>query len=285
MIQVLGLSFTYPGAVHPAVHDLDFEVERGEVFGFLGPSGAGKSTTLGVLTGLLKGWAGEVRVDGRPLGDWGTDYYRRVGVSFELPNHYLKLTARENLDYFRALLGGAPGDVDRILARVDLQEDADRPVQEFSKGMKMRLNFARSLLHEPTLWFLDEPTTGLDPVNALRVRDLIRERQSDGTTTIVATHDMNTADAVCDRLAFIVDGRIAAIDTPTALRERFGTRHVEVGWRDANGEWSTESFDMDGLAENRLFLERLREPGLSSVHSQEASLEDVFVKVTGRVLR
>jgi fluoroquinolone transport system ATP-binding protein len=285
MIEVSGLTFTYPGARSLAVDGLNFGVERGEVFGFLGPSGAGKSTTLGILIGLLRGWSGTVMVDGRALQQWGAEYYRRVGVSFEFPNHYLKLTARENLEFFRALHGEAAYEADDVLALVGLEEHASRPVLEFSKGMKMRLNFARSLLHRPDIWFLDEPTTGLDPVNAVRIRELILERQESGTTTIVATHDMNTADAVCNRVAFIVDGGIAAIDAPSELRRRFGARQVEVSWRADERHEESELFSMDGLADNRRFLERLRSPGLSSLHSQEASLEDVFVKVTGRELR
>ncbi len=284
MIEVSELAFTYPGAGSPAVDGVSFTVEKGEVFGFLGPSGAGKSTTLGVLIGLLRGWHGQVLVDQRPLQAWGADYYRRIGVSFEFPNHYLKLTARENLDYFRALHGDGTASVEEVLAQVGLGENADQPVLEFSKGMKMRLNFARSLLNHPELWFLDEPTTGLDPVNIAKIRDLVRLRKEEGTTTIVATHDMNTAEAVCDRIAFIVDGKVATIDAPANLRREHGKRRVEVTWKEADGRDASESFSMEGLADNAGFLERLRSPGLATVHSQEASLEDVFVTVTGRTL-
>ena len=285
MIEVSGLTFAYPGAESPAIRELAFDIPRGEVFGLLGPSGAGKSTTLSVLTGLLKGWSGKVVVQGRPLTEWGSDYYRRVGVSFEFPNHYLKLTARENLEFFRALLGIGADSVETVLERVGLGEHVDRPVAHFSKGMKMRLNFARSLLHRPEIWFLDEPTSGLDPVNALRIREVIRERQAEGTTTMLATHDMNTADAVCDRVAFVVDGGIAAIDRPSALRQRFGSRSVTVSWLGEDGELASQAFPMDGLADNTRFLSLLRTPELASVHSQEASLEDVFIRVTGRALR
>ncbi len=282
MIAVEGLSFSYPGADAPAVQGLSFEVAEGEVFGFLGPSGAGKSTTQNILIGLLRGWQGQVQVLGKPLQDWDSRYYRSIGVSFESPNHYLKLTARENLEFFRALHDGTADPVAEVLALVGLQEDIDKPVGAFSKGMKNRLNFARSLLHRPRLWFLDEPTAGLDPVNAVRVREIIRTRQGQGVTTLVSTHDMTTAAAVCDRVAFIVDGKIALIDAPDALRRRYGTREVELRWQDASR--APERFGIEGLADNQEFLAALRRPGLASLHSQEASLEDVFVKVTGRTL-
>ncbi|MDZ4674855.1 MAG: ABC transporter ATP-binding protein [Gemmatimonadota bacterium] len=285
MITAAGLTFTYPGAASPAIQDLAFAVQPGEVFGFLGPSGAGKSTTQNILIGLLRGWRGEVEVAGKPLGAWGPEYYRTIGVSFEFPNHYLKLTARENLEYFRSLYGPDTASVSEVLALVELADHADKRVGEFSKGMKARLNFARSLLHRPRLWFLDEPTTGLDPVNAVRIREIIREHQGRGVTTLLTTHDMVTAEAVCDRVAFIVDGRIAAIDSPAALRQRYGKRVVEVSRTDASGAVSVLPFAMDGLAANPSFLDALADPTLTAVHSQEATLEDVFVEVTGRTLQ
>ncbi|MEO2026938.1 MAG: ABC transporter ATP-binding protein [Fuerstiella sp.] len=291
MIRVEGLTYTYPSGSSAAVRELTFDVAKGEVFGFLGPSGAGKTTTQNILIGLIKGWQGDVRVLDRPLAEWNSDYYRSIGVSFEAPNHYLKLTARENLEYFRSLYDGKADTVEEVLAVVGLEDHIDKPVGDFSKGMKNRLNFARSLLHRPKLWFLDEPTAGLDPVNAVRIRKIIRERQELGVTTVVTTHDMTTAEIVCDRVAFIIDGQIATIDTPDALRRRFGSREVEVSWKDDSSENGShdadgaQRFPLDGLSDNTDFLDALRRPGLSTVHSQEATLEDVFLQVTGRSLR
>ena len=286
MIHVNGLTYTYPDGSSPAVRDLNFDVGKGEVFGFLGPSGAGKSTTLNILIGLIRRWRGDVRIFDRPLADWGADYFRSIGVSFESPNHYLKLTARENLEYFRALYDGEADSVEEVLEIVGLEEHIDKKVNQFSKGMKNRLNFARSLIHRPELWFLDEPTAGLDPVSSVRIREIIRQRQSLGVTTVVTTHDMRTAEIVCDRVAFIIDGQIAAIDTPDALRHRFGTREVEVRWEGSGSDDDGSSrFPLDGLGDNADFLKALRHPGLSTVHSQETTLEDVFVQVTGRSLQ
>ena len=152
MISVEGLTYTYPSGSSPAVRELSFEVEKGEVFGFLGPSGAGKTTTQNILIGLIKGWQGRARVLDRPLAQWGADLYRAIGVSFEAPNHYLKLSARENLEYFRSLYDNKGDTVEEMLSIVGLEGDIDKKVGEFSKGMKGRLNFARSLLHHPLLF-------------------------------------------------------------------------------------------------------------------------------------
>ncbi|MEM1178494.1 MAG: ABC transporter ATP-binding protein [Acidobacteriota bacterium] len=283
MINVKGLSFNYPGAAGPAISELEFDVRDGEIFGFLGPSGAGKSTTQNVLIGLLRGWRGHAEVLGRSVDRWGSDLYRTVGVSFEAPNHYLKLTARENLEYFRRLYGGDAESTDSVLDWVDLGDHADKRVSAFSKGMKNRLNLARSLLHRPRLWFLDEPTAGLDPVNAKRVRELVSRRRDEGVTTFITTHDMQTVEALCDRVAFLVDGRIAILDAPDALRRRYGRREVELTFNTDGGP-TKQSFPLDGLAQNAAFLAALARPGLETVHSLEASLEDVFVAVTGRGL-
>jgi fluoroquinolone transport system ATP-binding protein len=284
MVRVEHLSFTYPTSSSAAVTDLSFDVQEGEVFGFLGPSGAGKSTTQNILIGLLQGFSGTVEISGKALEAWGPEYYRHIGVSFESPNHYLKLTARENLQYFQSLYGDHTESIESVMELVGLSDAIDRRVGEFSKGMKNRLNFSRSLLHQPKLWILDEPTAGLDPVNAVRIREIIREKQRQGVTTFVATHDMTTADVLCDRVAFIVEGRIAAIDNPEALRRQYGRREVLVSWIDEQDGEAEASFPLDGLGENIDFADCLRGHEITSIHSQETTLEDVFVQVTGRGL-
>ncbi len=284
MITVEDLTFTYPGGEAPAVSELSFEVAEGEVFGFLGPSGAGKSTTQNILIGLLDPWQGRVDVMGKPLGSWGRDYYGRIGVSFELPNHYLKLSARENLDYFAAMYDGETASPEEVLALVGLGEDIDKRVSDYSKGMKNRLNLARSLLNHPSLWFLDEPTSGLDPVNAVKVRDLVKARQAQGVTTVITTHDMLIADALCDRVGFIVDGRLVECDAPSALKRRYGTREVVVSWGSEEAP-SSARFPLDGIGAQAEFQRILQSETILSLHSQETTLEDVFVQVTGRTLR
>jgi len=283
MIDVNGLVFTYPGATEPAVNDLSFSVEDGEIFGFLGPNGAGKSTTQKVLIGLLRTYQGKVNVFERESRDWGSDLYEQVGVGFELPVHFGRLTARENLKYFAALYRGETEDLDHLLEQVDLHKQADVRVERFSKGMRVRLSFARAVLCRPRLLFLDEPTTGLDPLSARRIKDLILEHRDRGATVFLTTHDMGTADEICDRVAFLIDGRIALIDTPRELKVRYGERRVRVEYG-VNGKLEERDFPLEGLADNAAFLQALREPSLQTVHTQETSLENIFIRVTGREL-
>ncbi|GAB3762710.1 ABC transporter ATP-binding protein [Microlunatus parietis] len=284
MITVEGLTFRYPGSAEPAVRGMDFEVGRGEIFGFLGPSGAGKSTTQKILIGLLTGHGGRISVWGKEPADWGPDYYERVGVSFELPNHYLKLTARENLEFFASLYAGVTRDPLELLDLVGLAGDADTRVGKFSKGMQMRLVFVRALLHNPELLFLDEPTSGLDPTNARKVKDLVLAEKARGKTVFLTTHDMATADELCDRVAFVVDGRIVALNSPRELKVERSQRRVRVEYRDRSGELARRDFGMDRLAEDDDFLALLKNEAVETIHSKEATLDDVFVEATGRRL-
>lgn len=285
MITVEKLVYTYPGASTPTLGGLDFEIADGEILGFLGPSGAGKSTTQRILIGLLEGYQGRAEVMGKEVRDWGPDYYETIGVSFELPNHHQRLTALENLQHFGALYQGPLVDPMEVLRWVDLQDHADKRVTDFSKGMKIRLNVARSLLHKPKLLFLDEPTSGLDPVNAKRVKDLVRRLQAEGTTVFVTTHDMAVAEALCDRVAFICDGGIAALDTPAALEKRYGSRTLEVEWVRPSGDVQRDTFALDGLGESTEFLDLVRSGArIETMHSQETTLENVFIEVTGQRL-
>jgi fluoroquinolone transport system ATP-binding protein len=189
MIEVRNLQFVYAGTTQSALKGISFAIERGEIFGLLGPSGAGKSTTQKILIGLLKDYQGTVRVLGKDLKMWQSEYYEQIGVSFELPNHYLKLTALENLRYFQSLYSGVTDSPQQVLEMVDLAEDGDKRVSQFSKGMRIRLNVARSLLNKPKVLFLDEPTAGLDPVNAQRIKELIQRKKADGTTIFLTTHN------------------------------------------------------------------------------------------------
>ena len=282
-IEVSGLRYTYPGARTPAVDGMDFTVRTGEIFGLLGPSGAGKSTTQRVLTGLLAGFEGQASVLGRPVSAWGSSLYERIGVGFEQPNHFTKLTAAENLGFFAALHPRSRDPL-TLLEALGLADVADDRVSSFSKGMAMRLNFARALLADPELLFLDEPTSGLDPVHARRLGALIAAERDRGCTVVLATHDMTVADELCDRVAFVVDGRLAALDDPLALKLRAGRRRVRVGLR-VDGASNEEEFDLARLAEDARFLELLRSGNVETIHTTEATLADVFVAVTGQSLR
>lgn len=285
MISVKNLTYTYPGTSKETLHNLNFEIAEGEIFGFLGPSGAGKSTTQNILIGLLKGYGGHIEVMGRDLTSWGQNYYEHIGVSFELPNHYLKLTALENLEYFRSLHSGATMNPREVLEWVGLAEDGDKKVEMYSKGMKVRLNVARSLVHKPKLLFLDEPTSGLDPVNARKIKDLILELRGHGTTVFVTTHNMTVADELCDRVAFITAGAIDVIDAPTALKKRYGKRDVQVEYLNGSENIQQCQFPLDGLGENAEFLKLIKTAKrLETIHTQETTLENIFIEVTGQEL-
>lgn len=283
MIEVKDLTFTYQGGKKEAVRNVSFSVKPGEIFGFLGPSGAGKSTTQKILTGQLSGYKGNVSVMGRDVGKWKADYYEKIGVSFEIPNHYLKLTAMENLNYFRSLYGGETEDPVELLKAVGLESDANNRVAHFSKGMKVRLGFVRALLNKPDLLFLDEPTTGLDPVNGRILKEIIRKKKAEGKTIFLTTHNMMLADELCDRVAFIVDGEIKLIDSPRQLKLQYGRRVLRVEYNE-NSHVEKREFGLKDLAGNADFLQLLRSKDVQTIHTEEATLDDIFVKVTGRNL-
>lgn len=282
MIEVEGLSYKYPGNDHLAVNDVSFCVQPGEIFGFLGPSGAGKSTTQKILTGLLKSYTGTVRILGEDLRHQGREYYERIGVGFELPNHFAKLSALENLRFFASFYGKTVDPVG-LLARVGLERDVHQRVEKFSKGMKMRLCFVRALLHSPEVLFLDEPTSGLDPVNARVLKDMVVEQAEQGRTIFLTTHNMHDAEELCDRVAFLVDGAIKRIGAPGELRAAESTRRVVVKYRKGDIA-GTQEFNLDHLGDDPEFIELLRQEELISIHSREPSLDDIFIATTGRRL-
>ncbi|WP_420826254.1 ABC transporter ATP-binding protein [Egibacter rhizosphaerae] len=280
-IEVADLAYRYPRAEALAVDGMTFAVEPGEVFGFLGPSGAGKTTAQRAVLGLVDGWEGRIRLLDRDRRWWGRDLHDRIGVSFELPVGYPRLTAREDLTHFANLHRRAGRGVADVLGAVGLGDAADEPVGSFSKGMRARLNLARAIQHEPELLFLDEPTSGLDPVNAAEVRALVHAEQARGATIFLTTHDMATAASVCDRVAFVVGGRIVACDTPRALQLDHGERRLRVEYR-VGGEVHVAALSLEEAARQ---LAGLPEGAIvETVHTTEASLDDVFRAVTGHAL-
>ncbi|MDP3930238.1 MAG: ABC transporter ATP-binding protein [Bacteroidota bacterium] len=280
MIQVKNLNYQYPNTSNLAIKGINFSIAKGEVFGFLGPSGSGKSTTQKILFKLLTGYNGMAQIDGKEVNVWGKDLYEKIGVGFELPNHYLKLTALENLTFFKNFYNKTHNPME-LLDMVGLKKDANKKVGDFSKGMKMRLNFVRSFLHDPEILFLDEPTSGLDPVNSKVVKDIIVDLKSKGKTIFITTHQMYDAEKLCDRVAFIVDGEIKAMDSPENLKINHSNRSVEVLFRNSVDK---EKFQLDGLGQNKTFLEKLQSNEIETIHSKEASLDDIFIQVTGKTL-
>ena len=283
MIEVKDLSFRYDGSQNDTIKNISFDVNKGEVFGFLGPSGAGKSTTQNILIGILKSYQGSVKVLGREISVTKSNYYEDIGVAFEFPNFYSKMTAMENLQFFQSLYQGEKEDINELLDRVGLKEFAFKRIATFSKGMKMRLNFCRAIMNKPEVIFLDEPTSGLDPVNARIIKEQIMEKKARGKTIFITTHNMNVAEEICDRVAFIVDGKIMLIDSPRALKIRYGDKSIKVEYR-KKGEIKYEKFKLDAIGSNTGFLNCLKENDIERMHTQEATLEDIFIRVTGRSL-
>jgi len=284
MINVQDVFLKYPTAKADTIQGISFDVEQGEIFGFLGPSGAGKSTMQKILTGVLRNYRGSVRVFGNEIKNRTSDYYEKIGVDFEFPNFYGKFTALENLKYFASLYKAKTTDPMVLMERVGLHNDSDKKVGSFSKGMKMRLGFVRCLLHNPQLIFLDEPTSGLDPANARILKDIVLEQKKIGKTIILTTHDMHDAEELCDRVAFIIDGKIKAMNTPHDLRQ--ATADTRVSFRYVmNGIDLEEDILLSELGSSAGFLYALNAGTLKNIHSKEQTLEDVFIALTGRCLQ
>jgi len=281
MITVSQLQFSYTKV--PFIENVNFTVNPGEIFGFLGPSGAGKSTLQKILTGLLPGYGGNVVVNGVEVKHHTNEFYENIGVDFEFPSLYEKLTAVENLEFFASLYQ-KHRNIPELLASVGLLQDGEKRVSDYSKGMKSRLNFIKALLHDPVLLFLDEPTSGLDPSNARIMKDLILEEKQKGKTIILTTHNMFDATELCDRVAFIADGKIRALDTPHHLIMSKGASKIVYTYLEDGREYSAEIPMSQTSADERL-MHLIRDNRLLSIHSGEPTLNDIFVELTGRQLQ
>lgn len=280
MILVNNLQFQYPKNDSLTLKGISFDIKKGELFGFLGPSGAGKSTAQKVLYKTLSNYSGEVKIDGKDLNEWDLSYFEKVGVGFELPNHYQKLTGLENLDLFGSFYQNGKADKAELFEMVGLEDAINKPVSTYSKGMKMRLNFIRAIQHDPDILFFDEPTAGLDPVNAKMIRDHITNLQQQGKTIFITTHSMQTAEELCDRVAFIVDGELRITDSPESLKSQHGKEAVKVELK--NG--LSHEFPVSNLGDNSDFIEFLKTGEVSRIHTLEATLDEVFINVTGKTL-
>lgn len=280
-IVVENLTFAYGDLL--AVDHISFTVAEQEILGFLGPNGAGKTTTVNVLTGQLKPESGTAHLLGFDVLTQLEQVHRRIGVSFEATNVYEEMSAAENLNLFARLFGVKDFDANALLARVGLSGREKERVGNYSKGMKQRLMVARAIVSEPQLLFLDEPTSGLDPASAEAIRAVILEERERGATVFLTTHDMMEADKLADRVAFMNQGKIVALDTPHNLKQQHGTRALRAKVTTATGLEDREiPLDTGNTAE--AVRELFAEQDVVTIHSEEASLEEVFIKLTGRGL-
>jgi ABC-2 type transport system ATP-binding protein len=294
-----------------AVDALNFNVAHGEVFGLLGPNGAGKSTLIRMLTTLVPPTSGAARINGFDIVRHANDVRKSIGVIPQAMTTDLDLSAVENMSIF-AKLYGIPGEKRRraireLLAAVDLEQWADKPVKMFSGGMRRRLEIARGLVHEPKLFFLDEPTTGLDPVSRVAVWDMLeRLKRERDLTILVTTHYMDEADKLCDRVAIVDHGKLVALDSPLKLKASIpGKNILEVSFSSVPPGWQEALQALPEVAEVKAddhvfrissnngprttlgLMEAVRQAGIAiaSLSVQSTTLDDVFVHYTGHQLR
>jgi ABC-2 type transport system ATP-binding protein len=304
-IEVEGLTKYYGDLL--AVDHIDFQVKQGEVFGFLGPNGAGKTTTQRMLTTLLEPTEGRILINGHDLAHDAYPAKRQMGLVPEESNVYMELSAWGNLMFtgqlYRVPRGKREKRGQELLKAFGLWKKRDVKVEEFSKGMRRRLSIAMAIIHRPALLFLDEPTPGLDAQSARAIRRLIREMNAQGTTIFLTTHQIEEANQLCDRVAIINHGQIAAIDTPEQLKATFRkVQSVEVALK-PNGQDHGDSLKaLPGVNKAvkmgdkwRLYTEqpaallpevvdyaRQHDLQLVSLCTLGPSLEDVFLQITGQ---
>jgi len=294
-----------------AVDALNFSVEHGEVFGLLGPNGAGKSTLIRMLTTLVPPTSGTARVNGFDIVRSQNDVRQSIGVIPQAMTSDLDLSAIENMSIF-AKLYGIPREkrvrtIKALLKDVDLEQWADKPVKMFSGGMRRRLEIARGLVHEPKIFFLDEPTTGLDPVSRVTVWEmLVRLKSERDLTILVTTHYMDEADKLCDRIAIVDHGKLVALDSPLKLKASIpGKNILEVSFSSTPQNWMETLRSLADVAEVKsdenvfrisshngprttvALMEAARNAnaGVASLSVQSTTLDDVFVHYTGHQLR
>ena len=268
-----------------AVAGISFTARRGEIFGLLGPNGAGKTTTIRILSGQIDPSAGSAIVAGCDVVRDRARLKERIGVVFEEQNLYERLSARNNLAFSCWLYGLPESRADEVLDLVQLRDRAKDHVSTFSNGMKQRLMIARALLHRPPMLFLDEPSRGLDPISARDIRLAIKQLSEEGITILLTTHLMDEADQLCQRVAFIVNGKIVANDTPRNLKLTHGERVLTVTLTEHGQNGHNALRDMNIKLHDSADQERLSawmaQDRVLAIHSHEATLEEVFIEVAG----
>ncbi len=281
-IVVENLTYRYGNLL--AVDHINLEVESGEIIGFLGPNGAGKTTTVKMLTGQLRPQEGRAILLGHDVSRENGRIKSQIGVCFEQTNLYEQMNALENLALFAELFNIDHFDGYGLLKRVGLEGREKDKVSGYSKGMKQRLMLARSLVNKPQVIFMDEPTAGLDPVSSEAIDNIILEERERGATIFLTTHDMWEADKLCHRVAFMNQGKIAALDAPRNLKQRYGKRSIIAEIASPEGIIQKKEIPMDSASTARQVEELFSNDKIVTIHSEEATLEDIFIQITGRRL-
>ena len=255
-----------------ALDHCDLEIRKGEIFGCLGPSGAGKTTTIKLLTGQLHSDSGQITVFGKD--PFSPDIKRQIGIMSDMSGLYEKMTVYENLDIFSDIYGirDKKNMIRKALQAVDLLGSAKKKVEKLSRGMKQRLVFARTIIHSPSLLFLDEPTANLDPATADEIRELIKKLNRNGATIFLTTHNMEEAEELCHRIALLNKGKIVENGSPEELKLKYAEKKVLITTRDGKTEVPLEK---DRIVK---ILEEAED--ILMIHSEEPSLRDVFLTLT-----
>ncbi|WP_055665817.1 ABC transporter ATP-binding protein [Desnuesiella massiliensis] len=279
IIKVKNLKKDFDGKA--ALKDLSFSIKKGEIFGFLGPSGAGKTTTIKILTGQLKPSCGEAEVFNRNVLSFNKEIFKHIGILTDNSGLYERLSVYDNLELFSKLYEVNKEKIFEVLEQVNLKADAKTVVKKLSKGMKQRVILARAILSKPDLLFLDEPTAALDPSNCHQIHNVLRELNNSGTTIFLTTHNMEEADKLCHRVAFLNEGTISALDTPENLKIKYAEDSIEVL---LNMEERKKVIIPKNLEGAERIKEWMSKGQLISIHSKEPTLEQIFLKLTGREL-
>ena len=255
-----------------ALDHCDLEIRKGEIFGYLGPSGAGKTTTIKLLTGQLHSDSGQITVFGKD--PFSPEIKRQIGIMSDMSGLYEKMTVYENLDIFSDIYGirDKKNMIRKALQAVDLLGSAKKKVDKLSRGMKQRLVFARTIIHSPSLLFLDEPTANLDPATADEIRELIKKLNRNGATIFLTTHNMEEAEELCHRIALLNKGKIVENGSPEELKLKYAEKKVLITTRDGKTEVPLEK---DRIVK---ILEEAED--ILMIHSEEPSLRDVFLTLT-----
>ena len=255
-----------------AISSLTFEVNKGEILGFLGPSGSGKTTTINILTGQLTPDQGQSSILGKSSTNLNEEDLTNIGLITENSGYYEKLSLYDNLLFFAKLYDVPQGDLDNLMKRVGLYDRRKTLAEKLSTGMKQRMLLVRAIINKPQVLFLDEPTSGLDPSTSQSIHELIKELQAEGTTIFLTTHDMHEATILCDKIVLLNKGQIVEAGTPSDLIQKYNTdKRVKITYQSGKEDYLSFS-ELGQVSQTDDIL---------TIHSCEPTLEDIFIQLTG----